>query len=238
MCSVLLVHGLLADAPLAVLFVRDEEPGRAGRPPAVRPRAPGVLAPWDPREGGTWFGLSRHGFLAGLVNRRGDALPEGRASRGRLLLEALGGRSAAQALRTAHDLFARGSYGGLRFFAGDPARLAWIDLAVGEAPSSVRDLSGAAWLLRHTVRPEPLAEPLRPAKGETTSDWFRRALAQVAAHRPEGDPLCHHGVEHASVDTTLAALDPQGAPLLFFHAGGPPCGIPPGDLSQVIPRGS
>lgn len=230
----LLLHQSLPDAALAVLFVRDEDLDRGGLPPAPRADAAGVLAPLDPRAGGTWFGVSARGFAAGLVNRRGDPLPLDARSRGQLLLAALQQPSATAALDFAAAESATRPYGGCRMFAGDGAGLAWMDLPPGGPRAPRRPLTPGAWLLRHTRAPVAAPAPFPPRAGERREAWLVRALALLAAHEPAAAPLCHHGAGHGSVDVSFAALDGSGRPFVFRHGGGAPCRATLADHSAAL----
>ena len=231
MCSVLLLREVLPDSPLAVFFVRDEEISRGGSTPERRADAPEILAPRDPEAGGTWFGVSDRGFVAGLVNRKGDPVPEAGLSRGRLLLDALSAGSAAEALERSSQAVQQRAYGGCRLFAGDRELLGWVDLPVSGHPSPVHEIAQGSWLLRHRHHPEPAPAILLPEVGETAVAWCDRVADLVADHHPENDPLCVHGEAHGSVDTSCVVLGPDGSPVLFRHLQGAPCS---GDLVEYL----
>ncbi len=224
-CSVLLLHGILADAGLAVLFVRDEDPARTGGGLILEPGAPGVAAAREPLSGGSWFGL-RPGLAAGLVNRDPGARP-GPRSRGLLLLDLLrGGGSLEAALADLPERAPAGRHGAFRLFLGDGRRLFTVDGPEGELPRPPQEVPAGAWILRHQGGLGEAPEAFRPRRGEDCRGWSRRALAALARHEPPGDPLCRHAKVdggHASVNTTLAALDPAGRPLALAHGQGPPC---------------
>jgi len=234
MCSVLLLRQVLVDAPLAVFFVRDEDLGRGGGEAEVRADLPGVLAPRDPRAGGTWIGLSSHGFVAGLVNRRDDPLPPGAASRGRLMLEMLAAAGAEQALSVAASVASRRVHGGCRIFAGSAGGLAWIDVPAGGPAAAPQPMEDGVWLLRHRHGPEAAPAEFAPHRAEHAAEWFARATAIVAAHEPTADALCRHGARRGSVDATQAAIGRDGRPLWFRHRQGPPCGGPFEDSLRLL----
>jgi len=234
-CSVLLLHRVLADAALAVLFVRDEDPARRGLAPGILAGAPPVLAPRDPRAGGTWFGLAAAAFLAGLVNRPEDPLPEGARSRGLLLLDALRAATPRQALEHAAGAAAARPHGGCRVFAGDGRVLLWRELPAAGPPGPVRTLEPGTWLLRHRQPPRPAPGSLLPAApGVHFLEWWGGIRPLLRAHGPASDPLCLHGDRRASVDTTLAVLDPAGRPVRLAHRPGPPCAGPLRDASALL----
>lgn len=88
MCLLVLIHKSVPDYPLIILANRDEDPARGGELPHPWPE--GILAPRDPRSGGTWIGVNSHGVFSAVTNRVGP--PAGGPqvkSRGTLPLEAL-----------------------------------------------------------------------------------------------------------------------------------------------------
>jgi hypothetical protein len=102
MCTVLLLLRPGHRWPLIAGANRDERIGRAFLPPGRHwPGAPRVLAGKDVAGGGSWFGVNDDGVVATIVNGmdRLGPLP-GKASRGDLVLRALGAASASVAAAT------------------------------------------------------------------------------------------------------------------------------------------
>lgn len=99
MCTLIVLHRVVAEAPLVIAANRDEFYERPSEGPAIRLTAGGaVLTPLDLRERGTWLGVNSRGVFAALTNRRADADPQpDRRSRGLLVLEALEAGSAVEA---------------------------------------------------------------------------------------------------------------------------------------------
>ncbi len=77
-----------------------------------------VLAPLDIRAGGTWLGLNPHGVFAALTNLRTPVLDPTRKSRGSVVMDALGWKSALEA---AEQLAAvpEGRYNGFNCLVAD-----------------------------------------------------------------------------------------------------------------------
>lgn len=98
MCLLVLLHKVIPDYPLVVAANRDEDPARGGEAPMRW--ADGTVAPRDPKAGGTWIGINRHGVFSAVTNRAGPPAAGPQVnSRGTLPLEALKEKTALQAHR-------------------------------------------------------------------------------------------------------------------------------------------
>ena len=84
--------------PVVIAANRDEFLDRPAGDPTILLERPRVVGGKDLKAGGTWLGVSEHGIVAGLLNRRADngGNPQAR-SRGLLCLDALRRRTAAEA---------------------------------------------------------------------------------------------------------------------------------------------
>jgi len=69
-CTLALYFNSFDDYPLVVAANRDEHYDRPSAPPALLHADPAILAGRDLRAGGTWLGVTAHGLLAGILNRR------------------------------------------------------------------------------------------------------------------------------------------------------------------------
>lgn len=102
MCTLAIYVRQFAAFPVVVAANRDELLARPATAPLLLETAPRVVGGRDLLAGGTWLGISEHGVVAGLLNRRAAAPPvEGKRSRGLLLLETFAAPTAdaaAQAL--------------------------------------------------------------------------------------------------------------------------------------------
>lgn len=103
MCLLALFYKTIPEYPLILAANRDEDPSRGGEPP-VR-RLDGIVAPRDPKAGGTWIGVNDHGVVSAVTNRAGPpaAGPQVQ-SRGTLPLEALKEKTAFSAHRRAERI--------------------------------------------------------------------------------------------------------------------------------------
>jgi hypothetical protein len=97
MCSLVLAAQVFAGVPLVVVANRDEQLDRASSPPLVwhgdgsggTSESPPFIAPRDDVAGGTWLGVNRAGVFVGITNRYLGPQDATRASRGRLVADAL-----------------------------------------------------------------------------------------------------------------------------------------------------
>ena len=98
MCTLAIFVRRLPGFPLVIAANRDEFLDRAATGPELLTPTPRIVGGRDLRAGGTWLAISEHGVVAGLLNRRTEALPiASRRSRGELPVLALTERSAAAA---------------------------------------------------------------------------------------------------------------------------------------------
>ena len=98
MCTLAIYFQATRDFAVVIAANRDEFLDRPAAEPTTLLEKPHVVGGKDLRAGGTWLGISEHGIVAGLLNRRADdgGNPQAR-SRGLLCLDALRRRTAAEA---------------------------------------------------------------------------------------------------------------------------------------------
>lgn len=101
MCTLAIYYKTTADYPIVVAANRDEYLARPALPPTTLENNPHIVGGKDLRASGTWLGLSEHGVVAGLLNRRNGEQQNDPSlrSRGLLCLDALRHESAAEAVR-------------------------------------------------------------------------------------------------------------------------------------------
>ena len=99
MCTVSWLHE--SDGGYKLFCNRDEKRTRkaAAAPQLQTARGTRFIAPLDAECGGTWIGVNEHGVSVCLLNRY-DRAARGRVSRGLLVLDLLGSRSAAEAVQS------------------------------------------------------------------------------------------------------------------------------------------
>lgn len=170
MCTLVFAVRPTASLPLAVAANRDEFLARPASPPFVwpsSPPSPAVLAPRDEMALGTWLGLNARGVFVGVTNRAGSPRDARLRSRGALVIDALGARSA----RALHDDLAS-----LDPAAHNPFHLLYAD----------RESAHLTWSDGHTLHRADLAPGLHVvtersfgAGDEARADLVRRCFAEL-----------------------------------------------------------
>jgi hypothetical protein len=232
---------------------RDESPLRL---PALPPYATAlggrlVLAPRDADAGGTWIGVDERGFALAVLNGDRPAVappPENPVSRGRLVLELLERRRAADVLA---ELQRREQQGLLRH---RPFKLALVEPGRGGAPATlqraewdgraltVATLPGPQLLTSSTFEPDAVAaargaafarflpgvqpglrDNAGPAELDVLADALHDFHASHSAEAPEGDALtvCMHRAEARTVSSTLVLVGPKT--IRMHYQPGWPC---------------
>jgi len=98
MCTLAIYFQATRDYPVVIAANRDEFLDRAATDPTTLCDSPHVVGGKDLKASGTWLGISEHGIVAGLLNRRAEDGGNPRArSRGLLCLDALRCRTASEA---------------------------------------------------------------------------------------------------------------------------------------------
>jgi uncharacterized protein with NRDE domain len=237
MCTLAAFVGTSSALPLLVAANRDEFLARPTNDPAVIAVAPWVFAGQDLSAGGTWFGITPHGMVVGLLNRRSPGGPDAsRRSRGLLCLEVLQAASpdaaAAQlAALAAEDynpfnllvadrhtaLVATPVDGRVQITRLSPGVHLLTNLNLNDptctriAKSSVRF---ASLPLPGDGDAAPLIEPLRTILADHSTALDPRA--EVI------DTLCVHLPGYGTRSSSIVSLDATGRPR-WWHAAGPPC---------------
>jgi uncharacterized protein with NRDE domain len=98
MCTLAIYFQATRDWPVVLAANRDEFLQRPAGDPTTLLERPHVVGGKDLKAGGTWLGISEHGIVAGLLNRRAEngGNPDAR-SRGLLCLDALRRKTAREA---------------------------------------------------------------------------------------------------------------------------------------------
>jgi uncharacterized protein with NRDE domain len=132
MCTLAIYVRQFPDVPLVVAANRDEFFARPATPPVVLAESPRIVGGRDLRAGGTWLGVSEHGVVAGLLNRRTDTPPDPtKRSRGILLMEVLAKGSASEASSALEQLDGD-QYNAFNLLVAD-AKDAWVAQNKGHA---------------------------------------------------------------------------------------------------------
>lgn len=235
MCSLILAHGILESHDWLIAANRDEKLDRPSESPRVRDRTPGVFAPLDKQEGGTWLGVNNQGVLAAITNRFGPPRDGDRRSRGEIVFDALERTSAEDAAeliqsRSAHD------YNGFHLILADSqsAFIVWSDLEelhlleLGKGIHIVTERSfGAAENRRSEFLSDAVAELV--AADRFVPDELAKTLR--VCRKGDIDSTCVYMPE-MNYGTRSSALVAVGKERLFKFSEGPPCEAAYTDLSE------
>jgi uncharacterized protein with NRDE domain len=237
-CTLLVAWQVFDDAPVCVAANRDEQYDRPARPPTRWDADPAVLAPRDERSGGTWIGYNATGVFVAVTNRWVSG--EGDRSRGLLVADALGARSAGAALDVVETELAERRYAPFHLVVADAdactlVRNGGTDDAIAGHRVTTFD-PGVHVVVNVGVDGEWFVPSARPAAGRTQADnaeRVREALQPRPADRPAawldragevlGDHdygVCLHGDRYGTRSSTLLAL---GSDRIARFADGPPC---------------
>ena len=240
MCTLAIFVRSLPGFPLVIAANRDEFLDREATGPALLTATPRIVGGRDLRAGGTWLAISEHGVVAGLLNRRTEALPlASKRSRGELPMLALGERTAAAAAARVGALDGE-TYNAFNLLVADRDE-AWV---AQNHDHEMRITPLAAGL--HLVSNLDVDDPTCPkiarshvrfaAAGDAFAldgdeAGFRAALhAIVSDHTLTLDPrlpdalgaICVHAGRFGTRCSSLLLLDDTGRWRHWFAAG-PPC---------------
>ena len=237
MCTLIVAWRVFEDAPVCVAANRDEAGDRPSTPPRVRDGDPSVVAPRDERAGGTWIGYNAEGVLVAVTNRWTPG--EGERSRGLLVDDALGARTAAGAIDVVEAELRDREYASCHVLAADAESCGLVSHDRG-GPDTVRRLSPGVhvvvnvgfdgeWFVpearpedgrRQAKNAEGVRAELRPDDGETAAEWTARAGSVLGYHEYG---VCVHGDGFGTRSSSLIRL---GGERTFEYADGPPCETP------------
>ncbi len=229
MCTLVLAAGIVPEHPLVVVANRDEQLDRASAPPSWWH---GFFAPKDLVAGGTWLGLNTHGLFVAITNRFLGPRDPTRTSRGKLVVDALGCRTA----REVHERMQTidpAEYNGFHLVyadgkdvlatTGDGSFLAQLTLGRGLTVVTERSFGAAdayPRLRRINAAWQSLAappfDPIRMTKLLTEHDPDD-LLGSTCIHVPHLD----YGTRSAFVLALRADAEKTA-----FWADGPPCTTP------------
>ncbi len=242
-CTLVLAWQAVDDAPVVVAANRDEATDRPAEPPAIYRTAPDAVAPRDAEAGGTWIGYNAAGLVVGITNRWVDR--EGGRSRGQLVADCLGLRSASNAVDHVRAATREDRYAGFNLVVADADRAALLEwdgtLAVTEFDPGVHvvvNVGANGACFEPPARPEigrqqaDNAEALRAAlaseDGETAGEWRERAAAALGDHEYG---VCVHGDGFGTRSASLIELGGESGTAgsngdtvgRYWFADGPPC---------------
>lgn len=226
MCT---VSWLKNEEGYALLFNRDERHTRMAAHPPTYFEIDGttVCAPRDGDFGGTWVGLNEYGISVGLLNRYEDDLtesPSNFATRGKIVLDLLGGRALDQ-IQSRFQTLKLAAFRPFTVFAIAPGQ-----------PVFKADWNGRSLTLnRHADHTSPLTSSSHDTfKARSARRVVYHALTRRGAtletllrfhtsHLPEAGPYstCMHRADAQTVSFTMIMVGPDGGALRYTP--GPPC---------------
>lgn len=251
MCTLILVHRLLSEAPLLVVANRDEYLNRPAMPPRVVQQAPRVFCGIDELGKGTWAGLNEHGLFVGVTNLTIRLPDPSCRSRGLLCLELLGCKSAKDvsdalsevqpdsynpfnlvasdgqdAIRVRHD--ASSAFHLEKLGPGLHVTTNWPDGAMGGEKKGLIEEMCRRLLARELPLPGLLEELSRMAGSHGPG----------SPRNPEPrDPrtsICCHAAGYGTRCSSILAIGREAHLARFLHCEGSPCECSFQDLSDEV----
>lgn len=237
MCTLIVAWRAFEETPICAAANRDEAVDRPSTPPRVRDGDPAVLAPRDERAGGTWLGYNEAGVLAAVTNRWVSG--EGERSRGLLVDDCLGERSASDAVELVESELRRRSYAPFHLLVAD-GEACLLVVHDGDGDFRRHRLSPGVhivvnvgfdgeWFVperrpdagrQQAQNADRVRTELQPTDGETAAEWTDRAGSLLGDHEYG---VCIHGDGFGTRSSSLLRL---GNERIFEYADGPPCEAP------------
>jgi uncharacterized protein with NRDE domain len=227
-CTLIAAFQVSSRWPLIVAANRDEHLDRASSPPRLWPGNPAFIAPRDEVAGGTWLGLNQAGLFLGVTNRFGVQRDEHRASRGKLVAEALSEPSArALHLRLAglaadrfnafHLFYADRTSAGVTWSDGEKLRQA--ELEAGVHIVTERSLGGD-----DQARTELIRSKWRELDQQKLTVEDLAGLLRIHGSTPIGGTCIHApALNYGTRSSTILFLGPSPAASRLLWAEGNPC---------------
>lgn len=224
MCTLVVASHVFPDRPLVVVANRDEQLDRASSAPFRWKE--GFFAPRDDVAGGTWLGVNDHGVFVGITNRYLGGRDATRASRGELVVRALG-LSSARAIHDAMREIDPARYNGFHLVYADESDV----LATFADGTTLAQVTLGKGLHAITERSFGAGDD-RVRLRRILTAWEKGDLEKVLVEHDEGSPLdatCVHypplnyGTRSAMV---LEREGTRGVGWRMRWAEGPPCVTP------------
>jgi len=227
-CTLIAAFHVSSRWPLIVAANRDEHLDRPSSPPRVWAADPAFVAPRDEAAGGTWLGINRLGLFVGVTNRFGVERDLRRASRGKLVTEALSAPS-APALHHRLAGLAADRFNAFHLFYADRDRafITWSDGATlhqREVPPGVdviteRSLGGDDQARTELIR----SEWEKLSRAELTLDGLA-GLLRLHSSNPIGGTCIHApAFNYGTRSSTILFLGSSPSMSQLWWAEGHPC---------------
>ena len=238
MCLLALFFRVAEDAPVVVGANREEFYARPGKPPQLLDGPCSIAAGLDPRGGGTWLGVNEHGVLVAVTNRRKSRPPADPRSRGLLVRELLGCRSAGAAVEQATRELDQDRYDGCNLLCTDSERA--VVLQAGDW-LRIRPLPPGL----HVLANDDVNDGTVPRVGHamwwlhqktysTAADCLEALKELCSVSGGEAPDVCLHGPERGTVSSSLLALRQPLSESVYLHAQGAPDRTPYEDYSHLF----
>jgi uncharacterized protein with NRDE domain len=250
MCTLIALHRVHAVYPLVVAANRDELYARRSTGPTLLRDAPRVVGGRDEEKGGTWLGVSQHGFFVGLTNQRSFTPPDpALRSRGEVVLAALAEPGVVAAVGFLNALDGR-QFNGFNLLVGDANALFVAYARPDQARLEIHALAPGIWALPNDRLHSPdfpkadrAVELARPLAGLPWPELVPAAQAVLGDHvvppmppapkerlpawlslddLPRLQALCVHTPAYGTRTAALFAFSERGLEQ-YFSAEGPPC---------------
>ena len=243
MCTLILLDRVVPEFPVIVAANRDEFFARPAAPPARVVPSDGRLAfvaPKDLEAGGTWMGLNSYGLFVGLTNRPAAVRDPGARSRGLLVVDALGQRSAAAAAEELQRVCEQRS-APFNLLAADGEET-WLARSQGDHLET-RRLGPGIHVVCNRDSDDPRSGKVRSIEAmlrtlDLTSGLEKLVdgLAQVLGAHPDGsnslENPCVHTAEYGTRSSSVLAVGPERR--TWRYADGAPCESRYQDYSRLL----
>jgi uncharacterized protein with NRDE domain len=240
MCTLALYFQEFREYPLVLAANRDEHYSRPSASPRQLTESPVIAGGQDLLAGGTWLGVSEHGLVAGILNRRFAPDMEQRnfRSRGLLCLDILRAKSLSEACTWLNDqngtdyrpfnlLLADSEAAYIAYNAGSriPRRRVEKGLHVF-TNTNIEDPLSQKTDLAHVLFSEVKAGLRSKPSGPLWVDALRSPLSNHSLNENSKNPksaICVHTQSYGTVSSAVILQSREQARFLFYHASGPPC---------------
>jgi uncharacterized protein with NRDE domain len=239
MCLVVVLWRVVADAPLIIAANREEAYDRPGTPPQLVENGVRFVAGLDPKAGGTWFGVNEYGVAVAVTNGPRSQPPAQPRSRGLLVRDLLGSKSAAEAAAHAAQELDTQRYAGCNLVCGDPDSLHVLHagdwLRSLPLPPGIHVLTtglvnnGADRRIAHSMA------WLREQPHQTAKAWVP-ALQQLCSQTGDAEfpAMSVHGEGRGTVSSSILVLRRPVSSGDLWHAQGPPDKTAYEDMSPLL----
>lgn len=204
-----------------VTMNRDDVAHRLEAAPAIWPNAkPTFVAPRDLQAGGTWIGANVNGVVACLLNRY-DAAPQGRTSRGAIVLEAMRGANVGEARNalSALDHSAYSPFTCVVIGSDGAARVDWTGAALKHAELPLTDeaimMTSSSWQFDAVkARREALFRSVW-SNGKDTADRVATFHSRRESAHDAWAPMMHRA-QSQTKSVTQVELSARGAEMRYW----------------------